>query len=155
MRWRGAWLAAQLTGVVISTAVWIVIAGLSIPILVSLLGCGVLMVLGRNTRLGLWWRYGARAASAGDQARVLEVIVPIASLRGRRQPRIWVGTRLGDREAVMPTAGDVVLGRPALRRILDGAITQHRVCAVICRALGRRSRPRGWSPAWRLTACPG
>lgn len=137
MRWRGAWAAAQITGLIVSTLIWIVVAGYSLGA-VGLVGVGFLVVMGRNTRVGLWRRFGARPASPFEERRVQAAIVPIASLRGRRQPAIWVASRLTGRAAVMPSATDLLVSRSLLNRIVIGEISDDQVCVLVSQAAGRQ-----------------
>lgn len=137
MRWRGAWAVAQLTGVIVSTLIWIVVAGSSLGVFAAAVGVGVLAVAGRNSRAGLWWRFGARPASSGEERNVQAAIVPILSLRGRRQPAVWVASRLAGRAAVMPTATDLLVSRGLLQQIVIGEISDDHVCVLVSQAAGR------------------
>lgn len=94
MSWRGAWFRAQITGLVFSSLVWLVVATLCLPAAAAALAAGLVWMLGRNTRAGLWWRHGARPATPFERDQVLAAIVPVGSLRGRHQPAIWVGRRM-------------------------------------------------------------
>lgn len=136
MGWKVVWLPAQIAGLVFSSLVWIVVAGSSLTTAALILLAGVFGVLGRNTRAGLWWRLGARPATSSERDLVQAVIVQIASLRGQHQPRVWVGTRTGNGDAVMPTAHDLVLSRALLERMATGQLAGERVCMLVCRALG-------------------
>lgn len=136
MGWKVVWLPAQIAGLVFSTLVWIVVAGSSLTTAAMILLAGVVGVLGRNTRAGLWWRLGARPATPSEQDLVQPVIVKIASFRGRHQPRVWVGTRTGNSDAVMPTAHDLVLSRALLERVSTGQLAGERLRVLVCRALG-------------------
>ncbi len=137
MRWRGAWAGAQVTGVIVSTLIWIVVAGLSPGPFAATAGVGVLLVVGRNTRAGLWWRFGARPATPFEERRVLAAIVPIGSLRGRRQPTIWVASRLPCRDAVMPSPTDLLVSPALLRQIVTGGVTDNHLCVLVSQAAGR------------------
>lgn len=136
MTWKVVWLPAQIAGLVFSSLVWIVVAGLSLTTAAMILLAGVFGVLGRNTRAGLWWRLGARPATPSERDWVQSVIVQLASLRGRHQLRVWVGTRTGCSDAVMPTPHDLVLGRALLERGATGQLAGDQVGALVCRALG-------------------
>lgn len=138
MSWRGAWLRAQITGLVFSSVVWLVVAGLSLPAAALVLLIGVGLLAGRNTRAGLWWRFGARPATGFERDQVLAAIVPIGSLRGRHQPRIWIGRRLTGLEAIMPTGKDLVVSPRLVRRITSGQLDALQVSAMVCHALGRQ-----------------
>ena len=63
MSWRGAWFRAQITGLMFSSFVWLVVAGLSLPSAATGLAACVVWLVGRNTRAGLWWQFGARPAT--------------------------------------------------------------------------------------------
>lgn len=135
--WRGTCAAAQITGIVLSTLVWIVVWGLSLPALALSVAVGVFAVAGRNTRAMLWWRYGATPAIEFRRNAILEAIVPIASLRGRNQPTIWIGRRLGAIHAIMPTRKDLVVSPELLRRVVTGQLADRQASAIISQALGR------------------
>lgn len=138
MGWRVAWLQAQIAGLVFSSIVWLVVAGLSLPAATSILVAGASWVLSRNTRAGLWWRFGARAATSFERDLVHAAIVPIAFLRGRHQPTIWVGRRTGDDDAIMPTLGDLVVSTGLLGRMAGGRLSDDQVRAVVSSASGRQ-----------------
>ncbi|MCB0910070.1 MAG: hypothetical protein KDB60_00455 [Propionibacteriaceae bacterium] len=138
MSWPGAWARAQITGVIFSTMVWIVVAGLSLTVAVTVLGVGILGLLVRDIRAGLWWRFGARPASSFERDRVQAAIVPVASLRGRHQPRIWIGSRTGPGEAVVPTCTDLVVSPSLFRRIVTGELSDESASALVSHALGQQ-----------------
>lgn len=137
MRWRGAWAAAQISGVIVSTLFWIVVAGFSLGVSAAAVGVGILAVVGRNTRVGLWWRFGARPATRFEERKVLAAIVPNASMRGRRQPEVWVASRPAGRAAVMPKATELLVSRALLRQIVLGEIHDDQVCVLVSQAAGR------------------
>jgi len=127
---------AQITGVVFSTLVWVVVAGLSIPALALVLAAGVAAIAARNTRAMLWWRFGATRAHDYQRDAMLAAIVPIASLRGRHQPTIWIGRRLDGANAVMPTRTDLVISLEFVSQVVGGQLTDRQVSAIVRRALG-------------------
>lgn len=135
--WRGTWARAQITSVLFSSLVWIVVWGLSLPALVSVLAIGIAAVAARNTRPMLWWRYGAVQASDFQRCALLTAIVPIASLRGRHQPSIWIGRRLGCGQVVMPSCTVLVVSPELLRRVVSGRVTDRQVSAIVSQALGQ------------------
>lgn len=139
MSWRWVWLRAQITGLMFSSMIWLVVAGLSLTAAAAVFGAGVVWLLVRDTRAGLWWRFGARPASPFERDRLLAAIVPISSLRGRHQPRIWIGTRTGTDQAVVPTTRDSVVSPVLVRRIVGGELDDVRVSALVSHALGQRS----------------
>lgn len=134
--WRGTWASAQITGVLFSCLVWIVVWGLSLPALVAILAIGVAAVAARNTRPMLWWRYGATHANDFQRGAMLTAIVPIASLRGRNQPTIWIGRRLGGGQVVMPSYTILVVSSEFLRRVVTGQLTDRQASAIVSQALG-------------------
>lgn len=93
MTWRAIWLRAQLTGITVSCMVWLVLSALE-PNLVGL-GClaGAVVVAAWPTRLALRLRYGGRPVTANDRETVLRAVAPIQSMRGRREPEVWVSRR--------------------------------------------------------------
>lgn len=93
MTWRAIWLRAQLTGITVSCMVWLVLSALE-PNLVAL-GClaGAVVVAAWPTRLALRLRCGGRPVTACDRERVLRAVAPIRSMRGRREPEVWVSRR--------------------------------------------------------------
>ncbi len=134
--WRGSWAAAQITGVVLSSLVWIVVWGLSLPALGVVLAVGVAAVSGRNTRALLWWRFGARPASYFQHDTMLAAIIPIASLRGRHQPSVFIGQRLLGGDAVMPSRTVLVVSQEFVRQLAIGQLTDRQASAIVCQALG-------------------
>ena len=125
MCWQGAWLPAQITGLVFSSLVWLVVAGLSLTAAAHRPSCvGVVWLLGRNTRAGLWWRFGARPATPFERDLVLAAIVPISSLRGRHQPTIWIGRRISGADVSMPTEKDLVVSPALVQRIATGQLAR-------------------------------
>jgi len=138
MGWRGVWLQAQIAGLVLSSIVWIVVAGLSLTTAATFLVAGAVWVLSRNTRAGLWWRFGARPATPFERERVQAAIVQIVWSRGRHQPTIWVGRRTGEDDAIMPTRRDLVVSIGLLGRMAAGRLADEQVCAVVSLASGRQ-----------------
>lgn len=136
--WRGTWARAQITGVVFSSLVWIVVAGLSTSALAVILAVGIVAVAGRNTRAMLWWRYGASPANDFQRTEVLTAIVPVTSLRGRNQPAIWIGCQLGSGLAAMPSRSDLIVSPEFVGDVIRGQLTDRQASAVISQALGHR-----------------
>lgn len=139
MTWRRVWLRAQITGLIFSSMVWLVAVGLSPMATASVFAVGVVWLLVRDTRAGLWWRFAARPARAFERERVQAAIVPIASLRGRHQPRIWIGTRTGPGGAVVPTSADLVVSPSVVCRIDGGELSDECTSALVSHALGQRA----------------
>ena len=138
MSWRGAWFRAQITGLVFSSFVWLVVAGLSIPAAAAGVAACVVWLVGRNTRPGLWWQFGARPATEFERDQVLATIVPISSLRGRHQPAIWIGSRIPGADASMPTPNDLVVSPALVQRIATGRLSDQQASALVCQALGQQ-----------------
>lgn len=134
--WRGIWAAAQITAVLFSSLVWIVVWGLSLPALLAALAVGIVLMLGRNTRPMLWWRFGARPANEFQRDTMLTAIVPIASLRGRHQPSIWIGRRLFGGQVVMPSSTVLVASPEFVRQVANGQLTDRQASAIISQTLG-------------------
>lgn len=138
LRWRPAWAAAQITGVIVSSVVWIMVLGVSPAVAGAVLVLGVILVLGRTTSLGLRFRFGVRPATEFERHKVGEAIVPVASLRGRRQPTIWISRRLSGRDAVMPTGHDLVIGEQFLGWIVAEQLNHQQVSAIVSHTLGQQ-----------------
>lgn len=138
MPWRGAWLRAQITGLAFSSMVWLMVVGLSLTAAATAVAVGVVWLLGRNTRAGLWWRFGARPATPFERDQVLAVIVPISSLRGRHKPTIWIGRRISGTDVTMPTELDLIVSPALVQRIATGQLSYQQVSALVCHALGQQ-----------------
>ncbi len=134
--WRGTWAAAQITGVLFSSLVWIVVWGLSLPTMLVTMAVGTVLQIGRNTRPMLWWRFGAAKQSDFQRDTMLTAIVPIASLRGRHQPSVWIGRRLFGAEVVMPSRTVLVVSPELFGRVASGQLTDRQASAIISQALG-------------------
>ncbi len=134
--WRSTWAAAQLTAVIFSSLVWIVVFGLSVPALAVTEVIGVTLVIGRNTRPMLWWRFGARPANDFQRDTILTAIVPIASLRGRHQPSVWIGSRIIGADVVMPSSSILVVSPKFVGQVANGQMTDRRASAIISQTLG-------------------
>lgn len=138
-RWRGVWCAAQISPLVFSSYVWLILAGLVPLVALTLLAAGAVMVAARHTRFGLWWRFGVREMFGVERDRVLAAIVPVGSLRGRRQPaRVWVGSRMPAGLVVRPTDTDLVVSRLVRDWVMSGSHTDEQVSAVVAYGLGQQ-----------------
>lgn len=135
-RWRGAWAVAQITGVIFSSLVWIVVCGLSFAALVVTAAVAVALVTGRNTRPMLWWRFGATPANDFLRDTMLTAIVPIASLRGRHQPSVWIGHRIIGGQVVMPSSTALVVSPRFVGQVANGQLTDRQASAIVSQALG-------------------
>ncbi|MFT3832448.1 MAG: hypothetical protein QM711_03885 [Micropruina sp.] len=128
---------AQITGVVFSTCLWLVVGALwPVTAAVLAMGCGAL-VAGRWTAAGLWWRFGARPARDWERDRLLAALVPIVALRGRRQPTIWIG-RYASASTVVMAGGNLIVGERVLGHLMCGDLDEQQACALACHALGRQ-----------------
>ncbi len=134
--WRGSWVAARITGVIFSSLVWIVVCGLSLQALVVAAAIGVTLVIGRNTRPMLWWRFGATPANDFQRDTMLMAIVPIASLRGRNQPSVWIGRRIIGGQVVMPSSSILVVSPCFVGQVASGQLTDRQASAIFSQALG-------------------
>jgi hypothetical protein len=135
--WRTAWALAQITGVVVSTCIWLVVSALwPVAAAVAIMGC-CLYVAGRLTAAGLWWRFGARSARDWERDRLLASLVPIVALRGRRQPTIWIG-RYAAASTVVMAGGNLIVGERVLGQLVCGDLDEQQACALVCHALGRQ-----------------
>jgi len=134
--WRGTWAAAQLTGVIFSSLVWIVVCGLSLQALVVAAAIGIALVITRNTRPMLWWRFGATAANDFQRDTILTAIVPIPSLRGRHQPTVWIGRWVLGGQVVMPSSSSLIVSPRFVGEVASGQLTDRQASAIISQALG-------------------
>lgn len=146
LHWRARWALAQVTGVLFSSLVWILLLA-SVPSwLLGGLVAGTVLVLAFRTRPILLLAFGARPAALADREVVLRAIVPVASLRGRNQPRVFVGK--GRRAAGWDvTAADrrtLLVSEAMLTAITAGTVSELEVSARVARTFGqlpaRRSR---------------
>ena len=67
---------------------------------------------------------------------VLAGIVPIAALRGRRQPTVWVSRRLGGL-VLMPTGSVLVIGEQLATGVVAGRVPADEFSALVAHALGQ------------------
>ena len=145
MKWHATWLRAQLTGLAVSGAIWLVISALE-PKLVALAWIsGALLVVAWPSRLVFRLRCGGRAASTNDRQIVLRAVAPIQSLRGRREPEVLAS----DRRSI-----GLVVGRHELvvgQKLLDGLRT-HRISELQFATLAARSVGVGAVNGSRLVA---
>ncbi len=80
-------------------------------------------MIGRNTWPVLLWRFGATPANNFQRDTMLTAIVPIASLRGRHQPSIWLGRRLYGSHVVMPSSSVLVVSSRLVGQVANGQLT--------------------------------
>ncbi len=137
-RWRACWAAAQITGVLVSSYVWLLLALTSPTATAAVVLVGVGYVVGRTSRAGMWWRFGARPATSAERDRVLAATVPVTALRGRHEPTIWIGRRMDTGAVVMVGERHLVVREDVLRRVLTGDLADEQVSALVTHALGQR-----------------
>lgn len=144
MSWRARWAAAQITPVLVSSFVWLLFCGLiSATWLAGVVGFAAVMVASRTSRAGLWIRFGVRPATATERDSMLAALGPVASLRGRGQPRVWVGLRRVDVHVVSPR--HLLINHRLLLDAAAARVSGGQVCAAACCTLGQ-SVPAGSAP---------
>ena len=139
MSWRARWALAQITGVLFSTAVWIVLLAAAPEVVIAVLLGGVVLVAGLRTRAVLWLAFGARPAVGHDRDDLLRVIVPVPSLRGRSQPEVFVGRGFRARgwEVAAPCRGSLLVSESMLARIRAGQVSDLEVSVRVAFVLGQ------------------
>lgn len=135
-RWRCTWAAAQITGVIFSSLVWIIVWGLSLTALLVAAAIGFTLVITRITRPMLWWRFGATLANEFQRDMMLTAIVPIASLRGRHQPAVWIGRRIIGSQVAMPSSNILVVSPQFVGQVASAQLTDRQASAIISQSLG-------------------
>jgi hypothetical protein len=138
-RWRAGWAFAQITGVLFSTAVWVVFMAVAPEVVVAVLLGGFVLVAGFRTRAVLWLVFGARPAVGHDRDDLLRAILPVRSLRGRGQPEVFVGRGFRARgwEVVAPCGGSLLVSEFMLARIREGRVSDLEVSVRVARVLGQ------------------
>ena len=136
MKWRGCWATAQITGLAFSTFVWLLVQALIGPWLAAIVVSVWIVSACRNRRLGLWWRFNARPATPYEAAPILAALVPIEAMRGRRQPRVWIGTSINRRAVALPSASTLVIGQDLPRCLEQDPLAGDELCAVVSHASG-------------------
>jgi hypothetical protein len=135
MTWRWVWARAQLTGVVASALVWLVLAVLA-PLFVAAYGLlAVAVVAGWSTWPVLWWRYGARRLGSAEAEGVWRALVPVEWLRGRNQPRLWVGSRV-DADVVAADPQQLVLSERLVAHLARHEVSDRDVCRLVVCGFG-------------------
>lgn len=137
MRWRASWALAQVTGVLFSTVVWIVLVALAPAAVAAAVLWAAVVVVGRRTSLVLWARYGARRATPAQRQLMLRALVPVVSLRGRGQPQLLVGGYLRGGHVFAPAPGHLVVTPGVVRWLEIGELPGDQFCALVKRALAR------------------
>lgn len=134
MRWRWVWLRSRMTACAVSAAIWLIVACLAPAVTFGLLAAAIVAIAGWHSALVLRCRYGARRATSDEAANVWRALVPVASLRGRNQPSLYVSDRLGcDVKSVDERT--IVVSRRLLSWIRDGRIADLAVCELAVRSL--------------------
>lgn len=139
VRWRARWALAQITGVLFSTAIWIVLMAAAPEVVFAVLLGGVVLVAGFRTRVVLWLMFGARLAVGRDRDDLLRAMVPVRSLRGRGQPEVFVGRGFRARgwDVLAPCRGSLLVSESLLGRISAGQVSDIEVSIRVARAFGQ------------------
>ena len=132
MTWRATWAAAQITGVAVSSMVWLMLSALEPTIVAAVWLAGAVLVAMWPSRLAFRLRYGGRRVSPADRLMVLRAVAPVQQLRGRNQPEVRVTRRPGVGLAVGPRC--LVVSH----NLLDG-LRSHRVTDLQFATLAARS----------------
>lgn len=135
MTWRGVWALAQVTGVLASAMVWLVLAAISSMVVAGYGLLAVAVVAGWSTWPVLWWRYGARRVGAAEAEAVWRALVPLEWLRGRNQPRLWVGSRV-DADVTVADPHQLVLSERLLAQVAAHTVADREVCRFVTRGYG-------------------
>ena len=134
MRWRWVWLRSRVTACAVSAVIWLIVACLAPAVMVGVLAVAVVAVAGWRSALVLRCRYGVCRASSDEAAIVWRALVPVAGLRGRNQPSLYVSDRLGCVVCAVD-ARTIVVSRRLLGWIRDSRIADLAVCELVVRAL--------------------
>ena len=134
MKWRWVWLRSRIAACVVSAAIWLIATCLAPAVVTGLLAVAVVTIAGWRSALVLRCRCGARRASSDEAAIVWRALVPVAGLRGRNQPSLYVSNRLGC-EIRAVDERTIVVGRRLVGWIRDGRIADLAVCELAVRAL--------------------
>ena len=134
MRWRSVWLRSRMTACAVSAVIWLIVACLAPAVMVGLLAAAVVTIAGWRSTLVLRCRYGARRASSDEAAIVRRALVPVAGLRGRNQPTIYVSDRLGC-DVCAADERTILASRRLVGWIRDSRIADLAVCELAVRSL--------------------
>lgn len=134
MSWRWVWLRSRITACAVSGVIWLIAACLAPALMAGLLVIATVAIVGWRSGLLPRCRYGARSATKDEAAILLRTLVPIAGLRGRNQPSLWVSNRLGCDVRALEERTLVVSGR-LVGWVRDGRIADVAVCELVVRAL--------------------
>lgn len=134
MSWRWVWFRSRITACAVSGMIWLIVACLAPAVIVGLLAVALVAVVGWRSDLLTRCRCGARRATSDDSAIVLRALVPVAGLRGRNQPSLYVSDHLGCDVRAVDARTLVVSGR-LVGWIRDRRIADLAVCELVVRAL--------------------
>lgn len=133
MSWRWVWLRSRITACAVSGIIWLIVACLAPALLLGLLAVAIVTIAGWRSDFMVRCRCGARRATDDEAALVLRVLVPIAGLRGRNQPGVWVSDRLGrDVRAIDERA--LLVRRRLVDLVRTGGIADLALCELVVRA---------------------
>lgn len=133
MSWRWVWLRSRITACAVSGVIWLLVACLAPALFVGVLAAVIVTVAGWRSDAMVRCRYGVRRATDADAAVLLRTLVPVAGLRGRNQPSLWVSDRLGcDLRAVDERT--LLVSRGLVDLVRSGRIADLAVCELVVRA---------------------
>lgn len=118
MSWVSAYLLAQLTPVLVSTGIWIILVAVQPWLVIVGPALAGLAVSASRTPPMVRLRFGVRSATPVERTLVLGALAVAPSLRGRGEPRVWIGRRLSDVRAL--SAQDLAVGEVVLERLRHG-----------------------------------
>jgi len=139
VRWRMRWALAQVAGLLFSTVVWIMLLASAPQMVVGVALAGAVFVLTSRTRPVLLLAYGARPATPADRDALLRAIVPVPSLRGRNQPRVFVarGRRARGWDVTAIDLGTLLVSEATLSQITAGSMSDLQLSALVARRFGQ------------------
>lgn len=133
MSWRWVWFRSRISACVVSGIIWLVGACLAPALLPGLLAVAIVTVAGWRSGWMVRCRSGARRATDDEAALVLRVLVPVAGLRGRNQPSVWVSDRHG-RDVWAIDERTLLVSRRLIDSVKDRRIADLAVCELVVRA---------------------
>lgn len=134
MTWRWVWATSQVTPVMVSALLWLVILALAPAAVAVVILLSVVSVAGWNSSWLLRWRFGARRMPDADRDAVLRALVPVQALRGRNQPELWASRRLAT-SIIAPAQGRFVVGERLIGQVGRGQLTDEDLSRRAVRAL--------------------
>ncbi|HPZ51146.1 MAG TPA: hypothetical protein PLA44_14940, partial [Propionibacteriaceae bacterium] len=134
MTWRWIWFRSRLTAIVASALIWIVLLSLAPDVVAAFVLLDLAAVAWWRTRLLLWLRFGARRVAPHDAEAVWRGLVPVAWLRGRNQPRLLSGSRIGS-GVVAADARQLVLSAGLLGQLSQHSVPDQDLRRLVVRAL--------------------